>query len=88
MREFHSSYDETLNMNYYIFSNILNSLNAVIAEEKLLDLRIADNKNYLKTSNAEDYKILYDNLENKTKNAVSIDTTDIDLAKLFERLGE
>lgn len=67
MKIFGSSYQDTINMNWFTFNELLATMSAINAEEDLRHLLIADNHLGANSTDKEACMRLYKNLEEKIK---------------------
>ncbi|MGL5051359.1 MAG: hypothetical protein ACRC6E_12160, partial [Fusobacteriaceae bacterium] len=67
MSYYNYKYDEVLEVNWFLFNDLLKSADVVKAEENFTNLMIADNHLLVESKDKMKYMKLYKDLENKIK---------------------
>lgn len=87
MRAYNETLEETLNINWFVFNELLKSLNIIESEIDYRNLLISDNHLKVQMDDKQAFPMLYKSLESKMRDGVETKRLDNDLDKLFKVLN-
>lgn len=88
MKNFSYRYEEVMEMNWFIFNDLLTSLGIVESDEDFRSLRIADHHLLVNSKEQKKFKEYYQELTAKMENGIKIKkNVKSDWDRLFKDLG-